>query len=165
MGLGLYQGDKLGSQAASPTAGCCHRTLLPRVMLRLEDQIRQGTADPDRLYDALRIYLMLDDPDRYDPEAVQLWVTRDWERNLPRETTKEQHAALPGTWPPCSRSRPAPLPLALDGRLIAGRPRHPQRPAPGGPDLCPSATETGIGDDVPDFTIADCGRRVSPPWC
>ena len=34
-------------------------------MLRLEDQIRQAGTDPDTLYDALRVYLMLGDADRY----------------------------------------------------------------------------------------------------
>lgn len=153
MGLGLYQGDKLGTQAGRAYRRLLHRTLLPRVMLRLEDQIRQGTADPDRLYDALRIYLMLDDPDRYDPEAVQLWVTRDWELSLPRGTTKEQHEALRGHLAALLEESPAPLPLALDGRLIAGA-REILNDQPLATRLYARLQRDGIGDDVPDFTIA-----------
>ncbi len=153
MSLGLYQGDKLGSQAARAYRRLLHRALLPRVMLRLEDQVRQGAADPDYLYDALRIYLMLDDADRYDPTAVQLWVTRDWERNLPRGTTKEQQEALQGHLAALLEERPTPLPLTLDGRLIQDA-REVLNDAPLATRIYARLQREGVGNDIPDFTTA-----------
>jgi type VI secretion system protein ImpL len=103
MGLGLYQGDKLGSQAQLSYRRVLHRALLPQVILRLEEQIRQVSTEPEYLHAALRVYLMLDDcrvspddarevrPDcisRYSADEVQDWVIADWRRNLPRTTTE-----------------------------------------------------------------------------
>jgi type VI secretion system protein ImpL len=153
MGLGLYQGDKLGSQATRAYRRLLHKALLPRVMLRLEDQIRQGAADPEYLYDALRIYLMLDDADRYDPAAVQLWVTRDWERSLPRGTTQEQQEALRGHLAALLEEPPSPLPLALDGRLIQSA-RDVLNNAPLASRIYARLQREGIGGGMPDFTIA-----------
>jgi len=153
MGLGLYQGDKLGSQAVRAYRRLLHKALLPRVMLRLEDQIRQGAGDPEYLYDALRIYLMLDDPVRYNPEAVQLWVTRDWERSLPRGTTKEQQDALRGHLAALLDESPRPLPLVLDGALIQGA-REVLNNAPLASRIYGRLQREGIGGNLPAFTIA-----------
>jgi len=153
MGLGLYQGDKLGSQASRAYRRLLHKALLPRVMLRLEDQIRQGAGDPEYLYDALRIYLMLDDADRYDPGAVQLWVTRDWERSLPRATTKEQQEALRSHLAALLEEPPVPLPLALDGRLIQSA-RQVLNAMPLAARIYARLQREGVGRDLPDFTLS-----------
>jgi type VI secretion system protein ImpL len=157
MGLGLYQGGKLGSQAARAYRRLLHKALLPRVMLRLEDQIRpqieQAGTDPDYLYDALRVYLMLDDADRYNPGEVQLWVTRDWERNLPRGTTKEQQDALRQHLGALLEERPSPLPLVLDGQLIEGA-RGVLNDAPLATRIYARLQREGVGGGLPDFTIA-----------
>ena len=163
MGLGLYQGDKLGSQATRAYRRLLHKALLPRVMLRMEDQIRQAGTDPDYLYDALRVYLMLDDADRYNAAEVQLWVTRDWERTLPRGTTKEQQDALRQHLGALLEERPSPLPLALDERLIQDA-RGVLNDAPLATRIYARLQREGVGGGLPDFTIAvaagDLGRLV-----
>ncbi len=152
-GLGLDQGKKLGSQATLTYRRLLHKALLPRVMLRLEDQIRQRGADPDYLHDALRIYLMLDDPDRYDPAEVQLWVTRDWEHNLPRGTTTEQLDALKAHLSALLEEPPVPLPIPLDGRLV-GDAREILNDQPLAARIYGQLQRQGVGDAIPDFTIA-----------
>jgi type VI secretion system protein ImpL len=160
MGLGLYQGDKLGSQATRAYRRLLHKALLPRVMLRLEDQIRQGAADADYLYDALRIYLMLDDADRYDPAAVQSWVTGDWERSLPRGTTKEQQEALRAHLAALLEERPSPLPLALDAQLIQNA-RDVLNASPLATRIYAHVQREGVGKDIPDFTIAGAAGNLA----
>jgi type VI secretion system protein ImpL len=59
LGLGLYQGDKLGSQAQRAYFQMLERVLLPRIVRRLEEQLRQASADPKQLYETLRVYLLL----------------------------------------------------------------------------------------------------------
>jgi type VI secretion system protein ImpL len=160
MGLGLYQGDKLGSQASRSYRRLLHKTLLPRVMLRLEDQIRAGAADPDLLYETLGVYLMLDDPQRYDPAVVQRWVTRDWERNLPRGTTNEQQEALRGHLAALLEAPPTPLPLELDGRLVQDA-REILNNAPLATRIYSRLQRDGVGPDIPDFTIAQAAGDLA----
>ncbi len=152
-GLGLDQGKKLGSQATLAYRRLLHKVLLPRVMLRLEEQIRQAGTDPDYLNDALRIYLMLDDLDRYDPAAVQLWVTRDWEGNLPRGTTTEQMEALKAHLSALLEEPPVPLPLPLDGGLIEDA-REILNDQPLATRIYGQLQRQGVDDAIPDFTIA-----------
>ena len=96
VGLGLDQQEKLGPQAQRSYQRILHKTLLPSITLQLEERIQRAMADPDRLFPALRAYLMLGDPDHYDPATLKTWVTQDWTERLPRETTAEQRAALAG---------------------------------------------------------------------
>ena len=156
MGLGLYQGDKLGSQAQRTYRRILHRALLPAVILRLEEQVRQAAGDPGRLYDALQVYLMLDDERHYDPATLKLWIEGDWARNLPRETTTEQRNALSGHLAALFETRPSPLPLALDGDLI-----REARENLGGTPLAARIYERlrrdGLGPGWQDFTVSRAG--------
>jgi type VI secretion system protein ImpL len=152
MGLGLYQGDKLGSQATLAYRRLLHKTLLPRAMLRLEEQIRQGISDPDGLYETLRIYLMLDDPERFEPEAVRDWVLEDWERSLPRATPAERREALAAHLSALLELPPTPLPLEPDRRLIEEA-RQVLNDRPLSERIYNRLQREGVGDKIPDFTI------------
>ncbi len=156
MGLGLNQGGKLGSQAERAYNRILAKALLPRVILRLEEQVREAGGDPDYLYDALRVYLMLDSDEHYDPAAVQYWVGRDWQRSLPRETTTEQQEALRDHLSALLVRRPAPLPIDLDGALIADA-RVILNRTPPAERIYARLKQDGPGDDLPDFTISDAG--------
>ncbi len=156
MRLGLYQGEKLGSQAERAYRRILKKALLPRVILRLEDQIRASGGDPDYLYDALRIYLMLGSAEHYDPAAVQLWVGRDWRRSLPRETTTEQQEALRDHLAALLERRPVPLPLELEANLIAEA-RAVLNRAPLAGRVYDRLKREGVGDEIPDFTLSDAG--------
>lgn len=165
MGLGLYQGDKLGSQANLAYQRTLQRALLPRVILRLEDQIRAAAADPDALYEALRVYLMLDDArcdgvDCYDADSVQRWITDDWRRRLPRDTTEEQHAALAEHLQALLSEQPAPLPLALDEGLIQDA-RDILKPSQLSQRVYSQLQREGVDERIPDFSIPSAGGDLA----
>ena len=95
MGMGLYQGDKLGSEAQNIYLKLLGETMLPSIVSRLEEQLRRGNANStDYLYEALRVYLMLGDRKHYDADSVAAWVNYDWDHNLPQDTTDAQRKAL-----------------------------------------------------------------------
>ena len=156
MGLGLYQGDKLGSQANRAYRRMLHRVLLPRVILRLEDQMRATGGDPEALFQVLRVYLMLDEPDKYDAGLVTDWVTQDWLAQVPRETTKEQRDALVGHLNALLNEPPVPLPLDLDGALIE-QARDILNTGPLSQRIYQRLKAVGFGDDLPAFTIPEAG--------
>ena len=57
--------------------------LLPRLIWRLEAQLRGNLNRPDFLYEALRVYLMLGNAGPLDPPLVREWMTLDWQTALP----------------------------------------------------------------------------------
>ncbi|MCU0935751.1 MAG: type VI secretion system membrane subunit TssM [Gammaproteobacteria bacterium] len=118
MGLGLYQGYKLGSQARAAYLGTLRDLLLPALMLRIEDQLRQGQTNLEYLYEGLKVYLMLGDQDRFDPAAVKAWVQLDWQEQ-PRRFTTEQRADLDGHLDALLANYPDTLPIPLDAGLVA----------------------------------------------
>ena len=57
--LGLSQRGKLAAGAHSVYRHALERVLLPRLIWRLEEQMRGAIDRPDYLYEATRVYLML----------------------------------------------------------------------------------------------------------
>jgi len=153
-GLGLYQGNKLGPEAERAYLRILRKALLPPVMLRLEDQAREAGGNPEFLYDVLRVYLMLDSPEHYDAETVQYWVGRDWDRNLPRTTTTEQRESLKDHLQALLEQRPVPLPLELDGGLVA-QSRDVLNREPLAERVYERLKREGIGAAFADFSIGD----------
>ncbi|HEY9028058.1 MAG TPA: type VI secretion system membrane subunit TssM, partial [Burkholderiaceae bacterium] len=92
-GLGLSQSGKLGTQASNAYLNLLRDVFLPRVALRLEQQIRDASA-PEVRYEALKTYLMLYDPQHQKPVEIEQWVAGDWERTLSRDVTQLQRQAL-----------------------------------------------------------------------
>ena len=98
---GLYQGYKLGSQAAAAYYRALNALLLPRLLARLETQIQGNLGNTDFLYQALKIYLILGRQGPLDPGLVQQWMDADFagtfrgEQNAPvRQALGEHVAAL-----------------------------------------------------------------------
>lgn len=79
MTYGLYQGEVIGTQAAQTYRGALNRRLLPRLLVRLEQQIEGNMNNPDTLYEALKIYLMLGLQGPMNPDLVKEWMRLDWE--------------------------------------------------------------------------------------
>ncbi len=156
MGLGLYQGRKLGSQAERAYRRILIKALLPGVILRLEEQIRAAAGDPDQLHDALRVYLMLDSDQHYDPQAIQYWVGRDWRGILPSETPTDRQEALRDHLAALLQQRPTPLPIALDGALIAEA-REILNRLPAADRVYAQLKQSELGLDLPDFRISEAG--------
>ena len=118
MGFGLYQGDKLGGQAQAIYQRLLLQALLPRIVLRLEERLRQNANNPGALYDTLRVYLMLDDASHFDAKAVKEWLEADWQANLPRAVSREQREQLSAHLDALLQQSPLQSPIALDAALI-----------------------------------------------
>ena len=80
---GLYKGGPVASQAAQSYRAALNTHLLPRLLLRLEDQMQVNVNDPDRLYEALKVYLMMGLIGPMDAGAVTAWMEEDWAHSYP----------------------------------------------------------------------------------
>ncbi|MGL1231768.1 ImcF-related family protein, partial [Vibrio parahaemolyticus] len=77
-GFDLSQSAKLRSGAESVYRHVLGYALLPRLVWRLESQMRGYFTQPDFLYEATRVYLMLGGQGPLDPSLVKEWMTYDW---------------------------------------------------------------------------------------
>jgi len=117
-GLGLDQRDSLAEQADAAYRRALVNQLLPRVMLRLEQQIKQTRLPLDYTYEALKAYLRLGIEERFEPEEIGAWVSLDWSVRLPRDIGQENYQALVEHLTALVAERPAQLPLPLDQALV-----------------------------------------------
>ena len=112
---GLSQHAKLNQASESLYHHALERILLPRVLLRLEGQMRSHLNDPNYLYQATRVYLMLGGAGPLDKDLVTAWETQvDWPAAYPdpalRASLTQHLSALLA----------APLPeVSLDGGLVS----------------------------------------------
>ena len=117
IGLGLSQGGKLQAGARAAYRHALQHALFPRLVWRLESQMRGNLGQPDFMYEATRVYLMLGGQGAPDRDLVREWVTLDWEETYPGAPYAPLRASL-------ARHLDAllaePLPaVALDGDLVA----------------------------------------------
>ena len=94
-GLGLDQSENLLEQGQVAYRRALVNQLLPRVMLRLEQQVDQARQPLEFTYEALKAYLRLGSEKRYDAAEIGAWVTLDWGLRLPREIGTENYDAPP----------------------------------------------------------------------
>ena len=95
-GFGLDQRDKLGSATSAAYRRVVQAALLPRLVNRLEQQIRESMDQPDRLNNILKVYLMVVDPTRFDRSTVDRWYDVDVDRWLPGRANAARRSALEG---------------------------------------------------------------------
>jgi type VI secretion system protein ImpL len=113
-GLGLYQGEKLDAGAQLAHQQLLEKSLAPRVAQRIEERLRAASKDDlENAYEALKYYLMLHSPDRFDPEELKPWIYDDWVANYQSSLAPEQLLALE---------------RHLDAMLALGPPRAVQAP-------------------------------------
>ncbi|MFO1349465.1 MAG: type VI secretion system membrane subunit TssM [Gammaproteobacteria bacterium] len=158
--LGLYQGDKIGSSAQNAYRRLLDKGLLPRLILRLEQQLRGNGGKNEDLYNTLAVYLMLDrnDPERpFEVETIRNWFARDWDSD---PTLKpEQRQQLKDHLNALLEQLPVPLPLALDETLI-DQSRKRLTELPSAERLYNQLLQAR--SDVPDFRLSDAvGRDVA----
>ncbi len=95
--LGLYQGDKLDAAAQIAYRRLLEHALLPRVAQRLEERLRASNRNNlEQAYEALKSYLMLYTPDKFDAQTLKAWIEVDWDINYNRSLSAEQRKALDG---------------------------------------------------------------------
>ncbi|PCH71667.1 MAG: type VI secretion system membrane subunit TssM, partial [Rhodobacteraceae bacterium] len=78
MTYGLYQGEVIGTQAAQTYRAALNQRFLPRLLLRLEEQMSANMNNTNLLYEALKIYLMLGLQGPMNTELVKEWMLVDW---------------------------------------------------------------------------------------
>ena len=111
----LSQREKLGVAARALYRHGLDYALLPRLIWRLEAQLRGNLNNPDFLYEATRIYLMLTGQGPVDRDLVREWLMADWQATYPgadklRESLSRHLDAL--------LAEPLPT-IVPDGELIA----------------------------------------------
>ncbi|MBN8872218.1 MAG: type VI secretion system membrane subunit TssM [Rhodospirillales bacterium] len=77
-GFGMNQRSELEAGARATYRHGLQYALLPRLLWRLEAQMRGGLNRPDFLYEATRVYLMLGGAGPLDRDLVREWMTLDW---------------------------------------------------------------------------------------
>lgn len=115
-GLGLSQETKLSSAASLAYRRALDRVLLPRLLARLEGQIRAQMQQPAYLYLATRVYLMLGREGPMDAALIQEWMGADWAQAFPgsvNNPARDQLAAHLGVLLEQSAEK-----YALDGALV-----------------------------------------------
>ncbi len=118
MGFGLYQGDKLGGEALAIYQRLLGQAFLPRIILRMEERLRQNANNPSYLYDTLKVYLMMDDSEHFDTKAVKSWLEQEWQTNLPQTIDRQQRDHLSTHLDALLEQTPLKSPIALDTALI-----------------------------------------------
>jgi len=119
MRWGLYQGDRLGDNGTIPAYDrILENGFLPRLMIRMEQDLAANMDDPNRVYELLKAYLMLGTPDRLDADYVREVIVADWEKNLARVMTNEQLEELKGHLDALLDLQPLTPPFDLDRNLV-----------------------------------------------
>ncbi len=113
---GLSQQAKLEQVSQLDYERALQRIMLPRLLWRLEQQMRSHLGDPSYLYEATRVYLMLGDMGPLDPGLVRAWMEADWTARYPGALNAELRGRLQSH---LAALMAEPLPEAtLDGALV-----------------------------------------------
>jgi type VI secretion system protein ImpL len=153
-GLGLYQGRYVKAGAQLGYRQLLDQALLPRVTQRLEERLRAASGDNlEFAYEALKSYLMLYTPDRFDAEALRAWVSIDWDANLANVLSAEQRAAL-GNHLQAALSRGAPAAVPPMDKELVTRVREMLVAFPLEFRVFSRLKRAGVGGDYPEFSVA-----------
>src|SRR5580704_9688179 len=80
---GLSQTSKLGAGAREVYHHDLEHVLLPRLIVRLEAQMRAHFEQPAFLYEATKVYLMLGSSGPLDRDLIKEWMQLDWQASWP----------------------------------------------------------------------------------
>ncbi|WP_414441642.1 type VI secretion system membrane subunit TssM [Burkholderia sp. 22PA0106] len=85
MRFGLFQGHALFAQAHGAYLRESDATLLPGIGVRFREGLSENANDPQALYDTLKGYLMLGQPQHLDPGELAALARLEWQRLYPRD--------------------------------------------------------------------------------
>ena len=91
---GLYQGEVVGTEAAQTYRAALNTHLLPRLLVRLEEQVQNSISNPNLLYETMKAYLILGLRGPMDKEFVTEWMNVDWQLAYPGANREELRADL-----------------------------------------------------------------------
>ena len=153
--FGLSQSGKLGTQANVAYLNLLRDVFMPRVALRLEQQIRDANS-PEVRYEALKTYVMLYDPTHLKAQDVKTWVTADWDRTLSRDVTQLQRAALADHLGTALEQLPLEMVLPEDQALV-DQVRKQLAASSLAERTYSRLKRIGAGDGVPEFRVTEAG--------
>ena len=81
-GLGLKQEGTIHKAGELAYQAALNSIFVPLARARLEQQLSTVNDNPDFVLSALKVYLMLGDPNRREPELIKLWVKLDMQNTL-----------------------------------------------------------------------------------
>jgi type VI secretion system protein ImpL len=118
LGLGLSQAGRLRGFGEETYRNTLDRIFLPRLMSRVEAQLRAQLTAPESAAETLKVYLALGGQGELSIFLVTSWFTADWARAYPlddgvRNELQRQLATLLAELPPVEARPP------VDGALIA----------------------------------------------
>jgi type VI secretion system protein ImpL len=79
MRWGLFQGNALGNAARDAYARELNDVFLSQVTSRFRQRLIEYSAEPEKLYEYLKGYLMLGDPAHFDAEQLAYLADQEWE--------------------------------------------------------------------------------------
>ena len=163
MGFGLYQGDKLAAASRQAYRKLLQDTFMPRLALRVEQQLRTDARDnPELLYEGLKAYIMLHDPQRFNANALKAYITADWEHSLGSEVTNRQRNELEKHLSNLLDSGDAVAsPISPNARLIADS-RFAIARTPLATRIYNRLKRQGVASNLPEFTIANAAGPSAP---
>lgn len=154
MGFGLYQGGKLSAAADQSYRRLLQDAFLPRLALRVEQLMTGAGADnAELLYEGLKAYLMLQQPEHFEPAALKVFIAADWESSLPRDVTLDQRQELETHLAALFERGAVVSPMPANAALIA-RARDLLSRSTTEQRIYNRLKRQGVGSDIPEFTIA-----------
>jgi type VI secretion system protein ImpL len=160
LGFGLYQGRKLDSAARTAYERMLVDAVLPRLAIRVEEQLRGGDQ-PETQYESLKAYLMMYDPARFEPAALKSHIEHDWDQQLARELSTEQRETMSRHLDALLAQGPTVSPLAQDQALVASA-RAALSAVPLPQRVYNRLRQQGLGADFPEFTVVRKGGGNAP---
>ncbi len=76
---GLYQGEAVGDEARAAYQRELNGSLLPKIADDFKQQLQSAAAQPDKLYQYLKAYLMLGEPEHLDKTQLEFLINLDWQ--------------------------------------------------------------------------------------
>lgn len=93
MGMGLYRGRALGNAARDAYMRELNALLLPVLAHRFEQRIAVTAGQPDRLYETLKAYLMLNDAKHRDADHLRFISQIEWNQMFATDPELRQRVA------------------------------------------------------------------------
>lgn len=87
--MGLYQGEKLGQPASAAYTRALHGYFTHYLVNALKTEMVVNSDHRDYLYETLKSYLMLFQPQHFNSEQVRSWFALYFERKLPGDINQD----------------------------------------------------------------------------
>lgn len=152
--FGLFQGRVIGNEEKLTYRSALNTHFLPRLLLRLENQMQASINDPDLLYETLKVYLTLGAVGPLNPDLVTKWMQADWETAFPDASRDQLRADLTQH---LTVLMAAPMqPIALNNDLVAAV-QNVLTQMPQAQRVYNAIISSPVAADLPEFRLTDVG--------